>query len=214
MEGFGITSAFWALAALAVGSTLGIMVARNLLRAILWLIMTFIALAGLFITLSADFVAVAQVLVYAGAVSVLVIFAIMLTPNSDTGNSETRFFGPGFLVASVLSGILVYVAAQTDWRAVRRADFATTTQGIGEALLNQYVLPFEVASVLLIAAMVGAIVLVRPDRRPASEETPSRLGPTTGELSGGMSVPGLSEETGRAAAAAAADRERAAPPAR
>lgn len=165
MDGFGVTSAFWALAGLAVVSALGIVISRNLLHAVLWLVATFIALAGLFITLSAEFVAVAQVLVYAGAVSVLVIFAIMLTPNSATGNSETNFFGAGFIVASVFSGLMVYVAANTSWDTVRRGDFALTAQEIGVALTNRYVLPFEVASILLIAAMVGAIVLVRHEPR-------------------------------------------------
>lgn len=174
MEGFGVTVAFWALAGLAVTAAVGIMLSRNLLHAVLWLILTFIALAGQFVTLSAEFVAVAQVLVYAGAVGVLVIFAIMLTPNSATGNSETRFFGPGFIAASVLSGIMVYVATQTDWRAATRGELTRTAQQIGVALTNRYVLPFEVASVLLIAAMVGAIVLVRSEAPPAilpGEET-------------------------------------------
>lgn len=165
MDGFGVTSAFWALAGLAVISALGIVVSRNLLHAVLWLVMTFVALAGLFITLSAEFVAVAQVLVYAGAVSVLVIFAIMLTPNSATGNAETRFFGAGFVVASLFSGLMVFVAANTSWDTVRKGEFMQTSQEIGAALTNRYVLPFEVASVLLIAAMVGAIVLVREERR-------------------------------------------------
>jgi NADH:ubiquinone oxidoreductase subunit 6 (subunit J) len=172
VEGFGVTSAFWALGALAVGSALGIMLARSLLHAVLWLILSFIALAGLFVTLSADFVAVAQVLVYAGAVGVLVIFAIMLTPGTSTANTETRLFGPGFVVAAVLSAIMVYVAAHTSWPAVADAPGAGlsavlgaggTAQAIGEALVGRYVLPFEIASVVLIAALVGALVLVRGD---------------------------------------------------
>ena len=164
MEGFGVTSAFWGLGALAVGSALGIMVARNLFHAVLLLILSFVALAGLFVTLSADFVAVAQVLVYAGAVGVLVIFAIMLTPNSAVANAETRFFGPGLVVASALSALMVYVAARTDWSTATDGGFETTAQAIGEALVSRYVLPFEIASVVLIAAMVGAIVLVRMER--------------------------------------------------
>lgn len=173
MEGFGVTAAFWGLAALAVGSALGIVVSRNLLHAVLWLILTFVALAGLFVTLSADFVAVAQVLVYVGAVGALVIFAIMLTPNSATSNSETRFLGPGLFVASAMSAIAVYVAMKTDWILAERdgvdTSFVyrildTTAFEIGRALVGRYVLPFEVASVVLIAAMVGAIVLVRTER--------------------------------------------------
>jgi NADH:ubiquinone oxidoreductase subunit 6 (subunit J) len=166
LEGFGVTTAFWALAALAVGSALGIMVARSLLHAVLWLILAFIALAGLFVTLSADFVAVAQVLVYAGAVGVLVIFAIMLTPNSASGNAETRFFGPGLFVASALSAIMVFVAAETQWNTIGTDALppASTAEEIGKLLVNRYVLPFEIASILLIAAMVGALVLVRSER--------------------------------------------------
>ncbi len=175
MDGFGVTAAFWGLSALAVGSALGIMLARSLLHAVLWLILAFAGLAGLFVTLSADFVAVAQVLVYAGAVGVLVVFAIMLTPNSQTGNSETRMVGPGLFVASVVSGIMVYIATQTDWSTAARGDFPATALEIGTALTNRYLLPFEVASVLLIAAMVGAIVLVRaardePERRELAGE--------------------------------------------
>ncbi len=170
MEGFGVTVAFWGLSGLAVVAALGIMLSRSLLHAVLWLILTFVALAGLFVTLSADFVAVAQVLVYAGAVGVLVVFALMLTPNSATGNAETALFGPGLLVGSVISAVMVFVAARTDWSTAARGDFQSTSAQIGAALTNRYVLPFEVASVLLIAAMVGAIVLVRaardePERR-------------------------------------------------
>jgi NADH-quinone oxidoreductase subunit J len=163
LEGFGIASAFWGLGTLAVVAALGVMVARSLLHAVLWLVLAFIALAGLFVTLSADFVAVAQGLVYAGAVAVLLIFAIMLTPNSATANEETRFLGPGLLVASLFSGIMVYVATATDWNTVRSERFhpGTTAAQIGEALVNRYALPFEIASVLLIAAMVGALVLTR-----------------------------------------------------
>jgi NADH-quinone oxidoreductase subunit J len=170
MDGFGVTVAFWILGGLAVVSALGIVLSRNLFYAVLWLILSFIGLAGLFVTLSADFVAVAQVLVYAGAVGVLVIFAIMLTPNSATSNSETRFFGPGLIVASVVSGIMVYVGSHTDWNTIKRGDFPATAEEIGASLTNRYVLPFEVASVLLMAAMIGAIVLVRAERGVPPDE--------------------------------------------
>lgn len=175
MDGFGVTTAFWGLSALAVGAAMGIMLARSLLHAVLWLILAFVGLAGLFVTLSADFVAVAQVLVYAGAVGVLVVFAIMLTPNSQTGNSETRMVGPGLFVAAVVSGVMVYIASETDWSTATRGDYAATALEIGTALTNRYLLPFEVASVLLIGAMVGAIVLVRgsrndPERRELAGE--------------------------------------------
>lgn len=170
MEGFGVVSAFWVLSAVAVVSALGIIVSRNLLHAVLWLILTFVALAGLFITLTADFVAVAQVLVYAGAVGVLVVFAIMLTPNSARANAETQFVGPGLLVAAAFSALLTYVALRTDWPVAARGAFQTTAQEIGSLLVTRYVLAFEVASLVLIAAMVGAIVLVRGGRSVPEEQ--------------------------------------------
>lgn len=171
IEGFGPVSAFWAMSALAVGATLGIMLSRNLLHAVLWLILTFIALAGLFITLTADFIAVTQVLVYAGAVGVLVVFALMLTPNSSTSNSETRYFGAGFVVAATISVTMVFIGARTNWNLDNRGGFQSTAFDIGRQLTERYALPFEVASVLLIAAMVGAIVLVRAEGTPPAERT-------------------------------------------
>lgn len=171
MEGFGVVSAFWVLSAVAVVSALGIIVSRNLLHAVLWLILTFVALAGLFITLTADFVAVAQVLVYAGAVGVLVVFAIMLTPNSARANAETRYVGPGLLVAAAFAALLAYVALRTDWPVAARNAFQTTAQQIGALLVTRYVLAFEVASLVLIVAMVGAIVLVRAGRTVPEEQT-------------------------------------------
>jgi NADH-quinone oxidoreductase subunit J len=180
MEGFGVVSAFWVLSAVAVVSALGIIVSRNLLHAVLWLILTFVALAGLFITLTADFVAVAQVLVYAGAVGVLVVFAIMLTPSSARTNAETRFFGPGLLVAAAFSTVLAYVALATDWPVVARDAFQTTAQEIGSLLVTRYVLAFELASLVLIVAMVGAIVLVRGGR-PVPEEEVEAAAPAESE---------------------------------
>ncbi|MER3419269.1 MAG: NADH-quinone oxidoreductase subunit J [Chloroflexota bacterium] len=170
MDGFGVVSAFWVLSLVAVVSALGIIVSRNLLHAVLWLILTFVALAGLFITLTADFVAVAQVLVYAGAVGVLVVFAVMLTPNSARANAETRYVGPGLLVAAAFAALLAYVALRTDWPVAARDGFETTAQAIGALLVTRYVLAFEVASLVLIAAMVGAIVLVRAGRTVPEEQ--------------------------------------------
>lgn len=166
MTDVGVTLGFYGLGALAVGSALAIIMTRNLLHAVLFLILSFIAMAGLFLTLSADFVAVAQVLIYAGAVGVLVIFAVMLTPASSRYNGDTAFFGPGFVLGGLITTVMAYVAFQTPWRMATSGGFDTTVLAIGEALTNRWALPFEIASVLLIAAMVGAIVLVRADQTP------------------------------------------------
>lgn len=164
MTDVGVTLGFYGLGALAVLSALAIVMTRNLLHAVLFLILSFIAMAGLFLTLSADFVAVTQVLIYAGAVGVLVIFAVMLTPLSSRYNGDTAFFGPGFVLGGLVTTVMGYVAFQTPWREVQSEGFDTTVLTIGNALTDRWALPFEIASVLLIAAMVGAIVLVRADQ--------------------------------------------------
>lgn len=165
MSDVGVALGFWGLGALAVGAALGIVVTRNLLHAVLFLILSFVALAGIFLTLSADFVAVAQVLIYAGAVGVLVIFAVMLTPASSRVNADTVFFGPGFVLGGLITTVMGFVAFETPWNEVESGGFETTVAAIGEGLTNRWALPFEIASVLLIAAMIGAIVLVRADAR-------------------------------------------------
>ena len=140
-----------------------IIVARNLMHAVLLLILSFVGMAGLFITLSADFVGVVQVLIYAGAIAVLMIFAVMLTPRSDRNNAGNILQLPALVLSGLLTTGLVFVVLQTDWREASRGSFDATAASIGDALLKPFVLPFEIASVLLVVAMIGAIVLVRED---------------------------------------------------
>ena len=166
MDDAGSIVAFWLLAALTVGSALGVVVVRDLIRALMLLITSFLGVAGLYITLSADFVAVAQVLIYAGAISVLLIFAIMLTPLASRDNAETFLQVPGLLLAGLVAFTIGFVSLETDWSIAERGGFEETASAIGEALLSKYVLPFEMASVLLLVAMLGAIVLVRPEGTP------------------------------------------------
>lgn len=140
-----------------------VIVVRNLLHAVLFLILSFVGVAGLYITLSADFVAVVQVLIYAGAIAVLMIFAVMLTPRSSRDNAEGLLQVPALVLSGLVASGLAFVALETDWRVASGGSFDSTTVAIGEALLSPFVLPFEIASVLLVAAMIGAIVLVRED---------------------------------------------------
>jgi len=163
VDGVGVTVAFWVLAAVTLGSAAMVIVSRNLLHAVLFLVLSFIGVAGLYITLSADFVAVVQVLIYAGAIAVLMIFAVMLTPLSARDNAENAFWAPALVLAGLLVTAAAFVALDTDWPEARRGPFDVTAQAIGEALLDPFVLPFEIASVLLVAAMIGAIVLVLED---------------------------------------------------
>ncbi len=168
MDSPGIVAAFWILSAVTVGGSLAVFLSRNLIHAIVFLVLAFLGVAGLFLTLSADFVAVAQVLIYAGAVSILMVFAVMLTPLAARDNANSLYVVPGVLLGIAFAAGVVFVAvdARSSWNVVADlgADrFPTTVGAIGDLLLGRYLLAFEVASVLLLAALVGAIVLVRED---------------------------------------------------
>jgi NADH-quinone oxidoreductase subunit J len=162
MDSIPVVVAFWVLAAITLVSALMVSLVRDLIHAVLFLILAFVGVSGLYITLSADFVAVVQVLIYAGAISVLMLFAILLTPRSARDNAPVPYAAPISVVAGLVGAVIVFVALKTDWRTVEDDRFDTTAAEIGRALLDTYALPFEVASVLLVIAMVGAIILVRP----------------------------------------------------
>ena len=162
MDSTAVVVAFYVLAVVTLGSALMVAVVRDLIHAVLFLILSFVGIAGLYITLSADFVAVVQVLIYAGAISVLMLFAILLTPQAARDNAGVSYKAPLGVVAGLVGAVIVFVALKTDWATADDDRFQTTAAEIGKALLDPYVLPFEVASVLLVVAMVGAIMLVRP----------------------------------------------------
>jgi NADH:ubiquinone oxidoreductase subunit 6 (subunit J) len=163
MEDTGTVIAFWLLAAMTVGAAFGVASVRNLIHAVGLLIVTFAGLAGLYVTLSADFIAVVQVLIYIGAIAILIIFAIVLTPRGSRDNSETFMRFPAIGLAGLVAAGMIYAAFDTEWAISDRPGFDDTATAIGDALLDKYVLPFEIASILLLAAVVGAIILVRPE---------------------------------------------------
>lgn len=109
---------FWILSVAAIGAALGVVLVRDLFRAVLLLAGVFIATAGFFVLLSAEFLAVIQVLIYVGAISILFIFAIMLTQNVRQGNLPNRLQIPAVLFSTLLLAALVVVATQTDWNPI------------------------------------------------------------------------------------------------
>ena len=163
MSEFGFHLAFWSLAAMTIGGATMIIFSRNLIHAVIWMVIAMLGIAGLYLTLSADFIAVVQVLIYVGAISVLMLFAIMLTPRAERDNAEGSLRIPAIAAAFLLAVAMVYVAIDTDWGAVQAAPVAEQARIIGESLINEYVLPFEIGAVLLTAALVGAIALARED---------------------------------------------------
>lgn len=159
--GTGESIAFWIIGAVAVLSALGVLFSRNIFHAAIFLILSFLAVAGLFVTLSADFIGVVQMLVYAGAISILLIFAILLTRDVESGNPSNKYQLPAFFLGGLFFATLVVIFVNTDWIVSNELPNQDTTAALGDALLGPYVLPFEVASVLLLAAMIGAIVIAR-----------------------------------------------------
>ena len=157
----GIAIGFWILASLAVISAAAVVLLKDLFRASLFLVLSFLSVAGIYIVLQADFLAVAQVLIYVGAISILLIFAIMLTRDTQRGNPSNRLSVPGAFLAGVVFSAIIVAIFTTDWPLSSETPPDSTTELLAEALFNKFVLPFEVASVLLLAAMIGAIVIAR-----------------------------------------------------
>lgn len=168
MDGFGVSLAFWVLTFVTCVAAAGVMLSRNLLHAVLFLILTFIGMAGYFVLLSADFLAMAQVIIYVGAIAVLVLFAVLLTPRAGRDNGETKMLLPALLLCTSLAAILLFVVTDTSWPAADREPGVAASQ-LGEVLLSTWVLPFELASVLLTVALVGAIMLVRSKEEEAED---------------------------------------------
>ncbi|MEO8538466.1 MAG: NADH-quinone oxidoreductase subunit J [bacterium] len=168
MDGGGVVFAFYVLSAVTLVAAGGVMVSRNLFHAVLFLILTFVGIAGFFVLLSADFIAMAQVIIYVGAIAVLVLFAILLTPRAGRNNGETRFAAPGILLSVCLAAVFLFVIHDTAWQTGDLAPSLGVAE-LGEALLTTWVLPFEMASVLLTAALVGAIMLARTPQEEAED---------------------------------------------
>lgn len=165
--------AFLVLAAVLVGSALAVVMFRNIVHAALFLVLFFGAASGIYIILNAEFIAIVQILVYAGAVTILILFSIMLThnPNSRTSNPSNRQTFLAALIALLLCGGIIFAFSQNNAIAHGAGQAVSgpggTVPAIGELLYSpttySYVLPFEIATLVLLVAIVGAIVMGRED---------------------------------------------------
>lgn len=163
-------AAFYVVAVLVVASAVVVVASRNLVHAAFALVGCLFAVGVLYLALGADFLAGAQILIYAGAIPVLLIFGIMLT--RDSMSPQANRLGPwwpaALLAAAGMTAVLLatVLVSGDDWRRGRYPQELLdrgTSRVIGQQLLTRHALPFEVASVLLLAALVGAIVLARRD---------------------------------------------------
>ncbi len=154
---------FWIMAIVAIISALGVVVLRNVFHAALALIMGFIAVAGLYVTLSADFLAAVQVLIYVGAISVLIILGIMMTREIRQGNPSNQLRIPAFIIAVLFFAVAAFALTRTPWQIATTAPAAPTTSILAQKLLGSdgFLLVVEMAAVLLLSAVIGAIVLAR-----------------------------------------------------
>jgi NADH-quinone oxidoreductase subunit J len=156
---------FYFLAAVTIVSAMGVAFSNNIVYSAFALMGTLIGAAGLFVMLAADFVAVVQVLIYVGGILVLTLFAVMLTHRIADVRVSNRSLGrfPALVVVGAIGFVMVRAALRTTWHQVEVAVAEPTTYGIGDRFLGEYILPFELASMVLLAALVGAVVLSRKE---------------------------------------------------
>lgn len=167
------TVIWWVVAAMSVIAATLVVRLKDVLRAALALVGVFISVVLLFFMLNAELLAVAQLLIYGGAISILIIFAVLLTRDVHEGSPSNALQVPAFLLSAGLLAVVTFVINNTDWKLLSAARlapaaqeraaevFANSTPWLAGLLMRQFVLPFEVASVLLLAAVIGALALLR-----------------------------------------------------
>ncbi len=155
---------FYIIGGLAVTGAMGVVFSRDIVHAALFLIMTLLMTAGVFVLISAEFLALVQILLYGGAVVILVLFALMMTRARE---SRVRLNGSqwpvGLASAIGLAAVLILMVGQTAWQQTGDALQNVGIDRIGNALFNDYAIPFEIASLVLLVALIGAIVIARTE---------------------------------------------------
>jgi NADH:ubiquinone oxidoreductase subunit 6 (subunit J) len=153
---------FWILAAVMLGASLLVVTMRDIIRCGLAMMVSFGALAGIYVVLGAPLIAAAQVIVYIGAISVLILFAIMLTQTKAAPSRlvfQTQAV-PAAISAIVIAVVIALAIGATDWGEVPER-LRVATDALSQVLFNDFVLPFEIVSVLLLAAVIGGVFLAK-----------------------------------------------------
>lgn len=161
-----VSPAFWILSVVIVLSASLVVSLKNIFHCALFLILSLSSVAGIFILLNAEFLAAAQVLIYVGAVAILIIFAVMLTSNLTSNrirqSNENRTVA--FFICMIFAMANIILLANTGvWRYSDQVLPEDNIATLGKYLMTEFMLPFEIVSVLLLAAMIGAIVLARKE---------------------------------------------------
>ncbi len=163
----GQVIAFWIFAAAIIGAALGVVLLKNVFRAAILLITCFLGVAGIFILLSADFLAAMQILIYVGAIAILVILAIMLTRELSTGSPSNKFKIPALIIAGLFGAGIIFTVINTKWLINTTAPAPTTTSGLAVKLFSKdgFILPVEIIPTILLATILGAIVLIKDKKK-------------------------------------------------
>ena len=159
------TVAFWTLAAVLVGSALAVVLSRNLFHSVLWLALALTGTAGVFLLLEAEFLAAVQLLLYAGGIVTIVVFAIVVTERlvGERITQTNRRITAGAVTSIALVALVVDTIARQPLAGARPPVSADLTRTLGESVLTRFVLPFELLGVLMLAAMLGAVYFARPE---------------------------------------------------
>jgi len=160
---------FWFLSLLAIVAAIGVVLSKSPIYSVLWLIVVFFSISGHYILMNAQFLAIVNIIVYAGAIMVLFLFVIMLMNlNAETEPSKSIYLK----MAGVIAGMclmIVIVAALAESSDINvplaKGSDAGLIKNLGKALFNQYVIPFELSSILFLSAMVGAVVIGKKDEK-------------------------------------------------
>ncbi len=158
---------FYVFALITLVSGFIVVFSRNIIYSAFSLLFTFFGVAGLYVLLSADFLAVTQLLIYVGGILILLLFGVMLTSRVIDVQLKTgtlQVFPAVVLVAS-LAGVLCGIYWVTDWKVHPGGDVVSTAPKLGEMLMTTYLLPFEVASIVLLVALMGAVMIARRERK-------------------------------------------------
>ena len=156
---------FWGLAALLLASAVAVVLTKNLFHSVLYLALSLTATAGIFLSLDAEFLAAVQLLLYAGGVVTIVVFAIVVTERLvgyRITQTSRQIINGAVISGALLVAVLIFVRS-APLPAARPAMAGDLTAAIGQMLLTRYVLPFELLGVLFVAALLGAIYFARPD---------------------------------------------------
>ena len=154
---------FAILAIVAISGALLLLTLKKVIHMVVAVVFTFISIAGLYVTLSAEFVAAVQILIYSGAITIMMLFGIMLTKHNDEEQQKPNKWRNAFVLLGVLAiGVTIYLGVYDLNIPVEQvALHQSNTEQIGISLYSKYVIPFELTSILLLVALVGAVILAK-----------------------------------------------------